>query len=235
MNHLNNRTMAARRVLVVEDEEMVAEVVGRYLRRDGYAVEVVHDGVAALGAFAREEPDLVVLDIMLPGIDGLDVCRRIRERAATPIILLTALDREVDKVNGLLLGADDYVTKPFSPRELAARVAAVLRRGNAAATRTSAVRFGGVTLDDVARTVTLDGMPVIVTAREFDLLLHLATHAGRVFTREQLIETVWGDDFDGDADTVTVHIRRLRAKVEADPSHPAHLKTVWGVGYRLDP
>jgi DNA-binding response OmpR family regulator len=216
---------------------MVAEVVERYLRRDGYDVDVAYDGNAALDAFQRLAPDLVVLDIMLPGIDGLEVCRRIREQASTPVILLTARDREADKVNGLGLGADDYVTKPFSPRELVARVEAVLRRANGPATASTVrneLRFGELTLDPVSRAVHLRGDPVALTAREFDLLLYLAQHPGRVFTREQLMDAIWDQDFEGDAGTVTVHVRRLRTKIEQDASRPAYLRTVWGVGYKFE-
>ncbi|MEI7926461.1 MAG: response regulator transcription factor [Chloroflexota bacterium] len=227
-------TTNAHRILVVEDETMVAEVVQRYLRRDGYLVDVVHDGRAALAAFAATQPALVVLDVMLPGIDGLELCRRIRAAGDTAIILLTARDGEADRINGLAIGADDYVTKPFSPGELAARVQAVLRRA-APASRTGMLRFGNVTVDEQARTVEVSGVSANLTTREFDLLVHLARHPGCVFTREQLLAAVWSDDFEGDAGTVTVHVRRLRSKIEDDASNPAHLKTVWGVGYRLDP
>jgi len=229
----------ARRILVVEDEDMVADVVARYLRRDGYEVEVAHDGDAGLAAYRRDAPDLVVLDVMLPGIDGLEVCRRIREDGVTPVILLTARDREADKINGLGLGADDYVTKPFSPRELVARVEAVLRRA-AQPVRPSGPdggrprRFGDLEVDSVKRTVLLRGDPVALTAREFDLIAYLAEHPGRVFSREQLMDAIWDEDFEGDAGTVTVHVRRLRTKIERDPSRPAYLRTVWGVGYKFE-
>jgi len=229
----------AKRILVVEDEDMVADVVERYLRRDGYEVEVAHDGAAGLAAYRRGAPDLVVLDVMLPGIDGLEVCQRIREDGATPVILLTARDREADKINGLGLGADDYVTKPFSPRELVARVEAVLRR-TAAPVRTAdsaggrPLRFGDLEVDPVKRTVLLRGEPVALTAREFDLLAYLAEHPGRVFSREQLMDAIWDEDFEGDAGTVTVHVRRLRTKIEQDPSRPVYLRTVWGVGYKFE-
>ena len=229
----------ARRVLVVEDEAMVAEVVERYLKRDGYDVDVAHDGQAGLDAFHRLAPDLVVLDVMLPGIDGLEVCRQIRAEGATPVILLTARDREADKINGLGLGADDYVTKPFSPRELVARVEAVLRRAASSANgaTTSArgeLHFSELKIDPVKRTVLLRDEPVALTAREFDLLLYFAEHPGRVFTREQLMDAIWDQDFEGDAGTVTVHVRRLRTKIEQDPSRPAYLRTVWGVGYKFE-
>ena len=228
--------MTDERILVVEDEPMVAEVVERYLRRDGHVVRVVHDGEAALDAFERFQPDLIVLDVMLPGVDGLEVCRRVRARAETPIIMLTARGEEIDKLLGLELGADDYLTKPFSPRELAARVKAVLRRsGRRAEAEGEVLRFGDLRINALARTVEDRRGPVRLTAREFDLLYHLARHPGRVFTRDELMNTVWDYEFPGDAGTVTVHIRRLREKLEADPSRPRHLKTVWGVGYKFEP
>ncbi len=226
--------MSPPRILVVEDEVMVAEVVERYLRRDGHLVDVVHDGTAALAAIESTHPALVVLDVMLPGLDGLEVCRRIRAAGDTAIILLTARDSEADRINGLALGADDYVTKPFSPGELAARVQAVLRRAHPASL-TDEMRFGQVTVDEQARSVSVAGVAANLTAREFDLLVHFLRHPGRVFTREQLVSAVWSDDFEGDAGTVTVHVRRLRSKLEEDASAPVHLKTVWGVGYRFDP
>ena len=228
--------MSQERILVVEDEPMVAEVVERYLRRDGHDVLVVHDGVAALEAFDRFQPDLVVLDLMLPGVDGTEVCRRVRARSQTPVIMLTARGEEVDKLLGLGIGADDYITKPFSPRELAARVNAVLRR----AAQQSKVdgdwlRFDDLRINGRARTVEDGRGPISLTAREFDLLFHLAQHPGQVFSREQLMDSVWDYEFAGDASTVTVHMRRLRAKLEVDPSRPRHLKTVWGVGYKFEP
>jgi len=228
-------TTTGRRILVVEDEAMVAEVVERYLRRDGHVVEVLHDGASAVEALESRPPDLVVLDIMLPNIDGLDLCRHIRATGDTPVILLTARDGEADRVAGLALGADDYVTKPFSPRELAARVQAVLRRAGGGSATATELRFGSLVVRTGPRTVTRDGVPVPLTAREFDLLVHFARHPGQVFSREQIVSAVWGDAFEGDEGTVTVHVRRLRAKVEPDASAPVHLKTVWGVGYRFDP
>ena len=215
---------------------MVAEVVGRYLRRDGHDVRVVHDGVRAVEAFGEFLPDLVVLDLMLPGIDGMEVCRRIRARAETPIIMLTARGEELDRVLGLELGADDYVTKPFSPRELAARVKAVLRRsGRTAISEGDVLRFEDLRISGRARSVEDARGPITLTAREFDLLFFLAGRAGQVFSREQLMNEVWDYEFAGDAGTVTVHVRRLRAKLEPDPSRPRHLKTVWGVGYKFEP
>jgi DNA-binding response OmpR family regulator len=224
------------RVLVVEDEPMVADVVERYLRRDGHEVRKVHDGHRALEEFDAFGPDLIVLDVMLPGIDGLEVCRRVRERAQTPIIMLTARVEEVDKLVGLGLGADDYVTKPFSPREIAARVAAVLRRAAHHAIGThESLRFGALRINPRTRSVEDARGPLALTTLEFDLLFHMARHPGQVFSREQLMTSVWDFESSGDSSTVTVHMRRLRAKVEADPSRPRHLKTVWGVGYKFEP
>ena len=225
-----------RRILVVEDERMVAEVVERYLRRDGFAVRTVHDGAQALDEFASFGPDLVVLDLMLPRVDGFEVCRKIRERAQTPIIMLTARGEEADKVLGLGLGADDYVCKPFSPAELAARVGAVLRR---AAPREAGegetLRFPDLRINPVSRVVERSDGALHLTAREFDLLYHLARHPGQVFSRDQLMSAVWDFDYGGETSTVTVHMRRLRSKVEEDPARPRHLKTVWGVGYKFEP
>jgi DNA-binding response OmpR family regulator len=226
----------AQRILVVEDEPMVAEVVERYLRRDGYEVSAVNDGIAAMTAFDKLSPDLVVLDLMLPGLDGMEISRRIRAKSETPIIMLTARAEEIDKLLGLGIGADDYVTKPFSPRELAARVKTVLRRASRAPVAGSeALRFVGLRVDRRGRTVESDRGSIDLTAREFDLLYHLASHAGQVFSREQLMDAVWDYTYAGDAETVTVHIRRLRTKIEADPSRPRYLKTVWGVGYKFEP
>ncbi len=228
-------TTNERRVLVVEDELMVAEVVERYLRRDGYLVRVVHDGHSALSESERFAPDLIVLDVMLPGIDGIEVCRRLRERSAMPVIMLTARGEEVDKLVGLGIGADDYVTKPFRPRELVARVAAVLRRSDVrSGVDGDAIRVDDLRINGRTRTVE-DGRGAIqLTAREFDLFFHLARHPGQVFTRDQLMNAVWDYAYAGDTNTVTVHMRRLRSKVERDPSRPRHLKTVWGVGYKFE-
>ncbi|MCL4241532.1 MAG: response regulator transcription factor [Dehalococcoidia bacterium] len=223
------------RILVVEDEPMVAEVVERYLRRDGHEVTLAFDGRAACQEFERSLPDLVVLDLMLPGMDGLEVFRRLREASATPVIMLTARGNESDRLRGLDLGADDYVTKPFSPRELASRVRAVLRRSGASAPSTEKLNFDRLQIDASTRTVEVDGRLVMLTAREFDILYHLARHPSHVFGREQLLSSIWEHDFDGDASTVTVHVRRLRAKIELDPSRPAHIRTVWGVGYKFEP
>ena len=227
--------MTQDRILVVEDEPTVAEVVDRYLRRDGYNVCVVHDGLRGMEEYDRFQPDLVVLDLMLPGLDGMEVCRRIRSHATTPVIMLTARGDEVDKLVGLEIGADDYVTKPFSPRELAARVKAVLRRTAAIPQDGDMLRFDHLRISGRTRTVEDERGAISLTAREFDLVFFLARHAGQVFSRDQLLDSVWDFEFPGDAGTVTVHMRRLRSKIEADPSRPRHLKTVWGVGYKFEP
>jgi two-component system response regulator ResD len=225
-------------VLVVDDEPTIGEVVGRYLQRAGYATRVAHDGRGALAAVEAERPDLVVLDLMLPGVDGLEVMRRLRDRdpaSRLAIIVLTARGEESDRVIGLRLGADDYVVKPFSPAELVARVDAVLRRVDTAGEPEPPLRFDGLEIDPSARTVAVDGEPVALSQREFDVLLFLARHPGRAFTRSQLMDHVWQYSFYTDTSTVTVHIRRLRAKIERDPAHPRFVETVWGVGYRFAP
>jgi DNA-binding response OmpR family regulator len=224
------------RVLVVDDDPNVAEVVQRYLERDGFRVEVVADGLLALERALADLPDLMVLDLMLPGLDGLEVCRRLRAVAPVPVIMLTAKGAETDRIVGLDLGADDYMSKPFSPRELASRVKAVLRRAAAPLARTelpTTLSAGGIDVDVSARQATLHGEPIPLTAREFDLLAHLMRHPRRAFRREELLEAVWGWTY-GDTSTVTVHVRRLREKIEADPATPEHLTTVWGVGYRFE-
>jgi DNA-binding response OmpR family regulator len=220
-------------VLVVDDEPIVRDVVVRYLRQDGLATLEAGDGDDARALIEQRRPDLVVLDVMLPGTDGLELCRWIRGRSDVPVILLTARGEEADRIVGLELGADDYVTKPFSPRELATRVRTVLRRSNGASPPRERIEFGDVVLDGAGREVTKSGVPVVLTAKEFDLLWFLASHPGRVFSRDQLMSTVWGYEAAVDTGTVTVHVRRLREKVEADPAKPRHLQTVWGVGYRL--
>lgn len=227
--------MTPDRILVVEDEPMVAQVVERYLRRDGHDVVVVGDGRAAMAEVNKLQPDLIVLDLMLPGVDGMEVCRWVRARGQTPIIMLTARGEEMDKLVGLGLGADDYVTKPFSPRELAARVKAVLRRAAQSSNgEGDSLRFGDLRINARSRTVENELGPVNLTAREFDLLHYLASHPGQVFSREQLMDAVWDFEFPGDTSAVTVQVRRIRAKVEVDPSRPRHLKTVWGVGYKFE-
>jgi len=226
---------APRRVLVVEDEPMVAEVVERYLRRDGYDVKMAYDGLEALRLFRGWVPDLVILNLMLPHMDGLEVCRRMRAASETPIIMLTARGDEPDRLLGLGLGADDYVTKPFSPRELAARARAVLRRSAGAASSGQVLRFGDLLVNGLSRQVQKDGRPVELTAKQFDLLFFLARQPGRVFSREQLMNAVWDFEFPGDSSTVTVHVRRLRVKLEDNPEHPRHIKTVRSIGYKFEP
>lgn len=224
-------------VLVVDDEPTIAEVVARYLERAGYRTRVAADGPAAIEAAARQRPDLVVLDLMLPGIDGLEVMRRLRDqdRERIAVILLTAKGEESDRIVGLRLGADDYVVKPFSPAELVARVDAVLRRIDTSPEHEAAIELDDLTIDPTARRLIVRGDEVQLTQREFDLLLFLARHPGQVFSRNQLMDAVWQYSFYSDTSTVTVHIRRLRAKIESDPAQPRHIQTVWGVGYRFQP
>ena len=226
--------MTEQRVLVVDDEPIVREVLGRYLEREGYQVGVAADGEEAIERFAQAPPDLVVLDLMMPRLDGAGVLDWIRRRAQTPVIMLTARGEETDRVVGLEMGADDYVTKPFSPREVIARVRAVLRRsaGDAGDGR---IDRGDLSIDPWARRATLRGAALTLTPKEFDLLHHFAANPGVVFSRIELLEDLWDFAFDGDPSTVTVHIRRLREKIEDDPSRPRHLVTVWGAGYRFDP
>ena len=223
------------RILVVEDEESFSDALSFMLRREGYEVVIASDGNAALAAFDKHGPDLVLLDLMLPGLSGTEVCRQIRSHSSVPIIMLTAKDGEVDKVVGLELGADDYVTKPFSSRELLARVRAVLRRhGESLDLLPPAVEAGPVRLDIERHVVTVRGEQVAMPLKEFDLLEILVRNAGRVLTRGQLIDRVWGSDYVGDTKTLDVHVKRLRAKVEEDPAHPVHLLTVRGLGYKYE-
>jgi DNA-binding response OmpR family regulator len=224
-------------ILVVEDEPNIAEVVSLYLQRAGYAVELRADGQEALEWLAHSRPDLVILDLMLPRVDGLEITRWLRAHAATPIIMLTARREETDRILGLELGADDYVVKPFSPRELVSRVKAVLRRtqGFPTATATPPLKVGELTIDPATRLVNLAGVEKSLTAKEFDLLYWLARHPRQVFTRDQLLDQVWGLTAYIDPSTVTVHIRRLREKLEPDPSNPRHIQTVWSVGYKFEP
>ena len=222
-------------ILVVDDEPTITDVVSRYLERAGYVTWVAADGPNALRIAGESRPDLVVLDLMLPGMDGLEVMRQLRERERTSVILLTAKGEHADRIIGLRLGADDYVAKPFSPAELVARVDAVLRRVRDSPKLEEPIAFDGLELDPVARRVTVRGEETQLTVREFELLLFLARHPGRVFSREQLMDAVWQYSFYTDTSTVTVHVRRLRAKIEADPSTPRWLQTVWGVGYRFQP
>ncbi len=225
-------------IMVVEDEPSVGEVLQLYLRRAGFAVTLIQDGKKALELLASQLPALVILDLMLPGVDGWEITRWLRAQAGSnvPIIMLTARGQEIDRIAGLELGADDYVVKPFSPQELVSRVRAVLRRAQPSAGRDKepALLFSDLNIDPQARLVTVNGAEKSLTAREFDLLYLLAQHPRQVFTRDQLLERVWGEDEYIDSSTVTVHIRRLREKIEPDPANPRHLQTVGGVGYRFE-
>jgi DNA-binding response OmpR family regulator len=222
-------------VLVVDDEPMVRGVVVRYLEQEGYRTLQAGDGDTARALLEQDEPSLVVLDLMLPGTDGLALCRWIRGRSQLPVIMVTALGEEADRLTGLELGADDYLTKPFSPRELVARIRAVLRRSRDSAAKAERIDVDDLVIDSARREVTRRGEPLQLTTLEFDLLWFLAGHPNRLFTRRQLMDEVWGYRSALDTGTVTVHIRRLRSKVEDDPSQPRHLETVWGSGYRFTP
>ena len=225
---------STKHILVVEDDPTISEVVARYLQREGYEAEIALDGEQAISRAAEINPDLVVLDLMLPKIDGYEVCRILRAKGPVPIIMLTAKGEETDKLVGLNLGADDYMTKPFSPRELVARVKAVLRRSAMPPVDSGdMLRYPDLSIDPRTRRVIANGRGVELTAKEFDLLMFLAQYPGRVFTREQLLNDVWDYAFVGDSSTVTVHMRRLREKIERDPARPRHLLTVWGVGYKF--
>jgi two-component system response regulator ResD len=221
-------------VLVVDDEPSVRDVVVRYLKQEGYDTLEAGDGDTARDLLETQTPSLVVLDLMLPGMDGLTLCRWIRERSQLPVIMITALGEETDRLAGLEVGADDYMTKPFSPRELVARVKAVLRRSSPSAT-VARIEFGDLVLDSARREALKAGSALRLTTLEFDLLWFLASNPDRVFERGELMEAVWGYTSELDTGTVTVHVRRLRAKIEDDPSRPRHLETVWGSGYRLTP
>jgi DNA-binding response OmpR family regulator len=222
-------------VLVVDDEPTIREVVVRYLERAGYRTLEAADGNRARELLEGDTADLVVLDVMLPGTDGLELCRWIRSRSRVPVIMLTARGEESDRIVGLELGADDYVTKPFSPRELAARVRTVLRRVEPAVAEEARLELGGLALDGPSREVMRHGEAVRLTAKEFDLLWFLASHPRRVFSRDDLMRRIWGYSAALDTGTLTVHVRRLREKLEDDPSRPRHLETVWGIGYRFSP
>ncbi|MBC8160935.1 MAG: response regulator transcription factor [Roseiflexaceae bacterium] len=227
--------MSGELILVVDDEATIVEVVELYLQREGFRVVTAATGPAAIAAMSAERPDLVVLDLMLPGIGGLEITKQVRTAGNLPIIMLTARGSETDRVVGLELGADDYVTKPFSPRELVARIKAVLRRTQAGSEPDDAqvLVIGGLRLDAKSHMVTLDSQQLSLTLREFELLAFLMRNPGQVFTREQLLDNVWGYEFASELSTVTVHVRRLREKIERDPTNPTVLQTVWGVGYRL--
>jgi len=223
-------------VLIVDDEPIVRDVVVRYLQRDGFDTLEAGDGDAARSIIESGAPDLVVLDVMLPGMDGLALCRWIRADSALPVIMLTARGEAADRIVGLELGADDYVTKPFSPRELAIRVRNVLKRADVPPeTAATTLTFDELTINGTTREVTLSGEPVRLTGKEFDLLFFLASNPREVFSRKQLMDRVWGYEAALDTGTVTVHIRRLRSKIEPDPSAPRRLETLWGVGYRFVP
>jgi len=227
-----------KRILVVEDDKDIIELVRYNLEKDGYQVGATGDGATGLAQLRKTPPDLLILDLMLPKLSGLEICKEVRKDVSLnrlPILILTAKGEEADRVVGLELGADDYVTKPFSPRELAARVRSVLRRSNGSSPTRETISFGEVVLDGGSREARLAEAPVQLTAKEFELLWFLASHPRHVFSRDQLMNRVWGYEAAVDTGTVTVHIRRLREKIEADPSRPRHLQTVWGVGYRLDP
>jgi DNA-binding response OmpR family regulator len=225
------------RILVVEDEPSIREVVSLYLRRAGYQVTVAGDGQAALDSLSHELPDLVVLDLMLPQVNGLEITRWLRERGDTPIIMLTARREERDRIAGLEMGADDYVVKPFSPQELVSRVRAVLRRTQSSGPEGNMVplNYGDLHIDPQSREVRVRDQEVMLTAKEFDLLWTMARHPRQVFSRDQLLDLVWGLTEYIDPSTVTVHVRRLREKVEADPSEPLYIQTVWGIGYKFEP
>lgn len=231
--------IARRRVLIVDDESSIREVLAHYLEAAGFAVIEAPDGAAALRLSEASPPDLVVLDLMLPGIDGLEVCRRLRAQSAIPILMLTAKTEEEDKLAGFGIGADDYVTKPFSPREVVVRVRALLRRVEAlsvpAMVLDDTLRIGGLVIRPQLRQVEREGASLDLTAKEFDLLRFLAEHPRQVFSRQQLLDQVWDIGYYGDASTVTVHICRLREKLEVDATRPHHLRTVWGVGYKFEP
>ncbi len=222
------------RILVVEDEESFSDALSFMLRKEGFSVAVAPTGPDALAQFERIPADLILLDLMLPGMSGTDVCRAIRASSRVPIIMVTAKDSELDKVLGLELGADDYVTKPFSSRELVARIRAVLRRNADDVESTSVVQSGPVRIDSERHEVQVEGRVVSLPLKEFDLLEYLVRNAGRVLTRGQLIDRIWGSDYVGDTKTLDVHIKRLRAKVEPDPAHPVHLLTVRGLGYKYE-
>ncbi len=231
-------------ILVVDDEATIREVVRKYLELEDFIVIEADTGTRALDILAEQRPDLVVLDIMLPGIDGLSLARSLRRESGytplavdgdIPIVMLTARKSEVDRLEGFELGADDYVVKPFSPRELVARIKAVLRRANPAEKTEQPLEFPDISIDPTTRTVLVRGETASLTAKEFDLLWFLARHPRQVFSRTQLLDKVWGYEFYGDESTITVHVRRLREKIEQDASHPAHIQTVWGVGYKFDP
>ncbi len=224
-------------IAIVEDEPNIREVIRLYLKRADFSVVSFEDGLAAFEAFNQQMPDLIILDLMLPGMDGFTLMRQLRDRSDVPVILLTSRREESDRIAGLELGADDYVIKPFSPQELVSRVRAVLRRSRPLQepVSTQTLVFGDLVINPQTRGVQIQNNEILLTAKEFDLLMHLALHPRQVFTRDQLLESVWGMADYIDPGTVTVHIRRLREKIEGDPSLPNRLVTVWGVGYKFEP
>jgi DNA-binding response OmpR family regulator len=224
-------------IAVVEDEPSISEVVSLYLKRAGYQVQLYADGLVAQEAFSRQVPDLIILDVMLPGLDGFTLTRTLRNHSEVPIILVTSRREESDRIAGLELGADDYVVKPFSPQELVSRVRAVLRRiSKEERSHTDApINFPSLSIDPQTRLMVAQGKGVPLTAKEFDMLYHFMRHPHQVFSRDQLLESIWGLSEYIDPSTVTVHIRRLREKIETDPSNPTHLQTIWGVGYKFEP
>lgn len=224
-------------VLIVEDEESLADPLAFLLRKEGFEATIVADGPSALAEFERSGADIVLLDLMLPGMSGTDVCKQLRARSSVPVIMVTARDSEIDKVVGLELGADDYVTKPYSARELIARIRAVLRRGaenDDPALADGVLEAGPVRMDVERHVVSVNGSPITLPLKEFDLLEYLMRNSGRVLTRGQLIDRVWGADYVGDTKTLDVHVKRLRSKIESDPANPVHLVTVRGLGYKLE-
>ena len=224
-------------ILVVDDERSISEVISLYLTRAGYRVKIANDGQSALKELARQMPDLVVLDLMLPEVDGLEITRQLRAVGDTPIIMVTARREEADRILGLEMGADDYMVKPFSPQELVSRVRAVLRRAQGAPAQSTerALEFDSIRIDPVTRLVTMAGVEISLTAKEFDLLWFMANHPRQVFNRDQLLDRVWGETDYIDPSTVTVHVRRVREKIEPDAANPRHIHTVWGVGYKFEP
>jgi two-component system response regulator ResD len=228
-----------RRILIVDDEPTVREVLGQYLQLEGYMVLQAADGLEALRVAEASPPDLVILDLMLPGIDGLDVCSRLRAKSAVPILMLTARTEDADKFAGFEAGTDDYITKPFRAREVVLRVQAIMRRIEAVSAPAmvfdSDLRFGALVIRPRLHQAERDGVPLDLTIKEFELLLYLATHPGQVCTRRDLLRHVWSYEYFDGGSTITVHMRRLREKVEPDPARPRHLRTVWGVGYRFEP
>src|SRR5512136_3004179 len=233
-----SRATMSKTILVVDDDPTIRDVLERYLQREGFAVLTAADGQTALQKASSEKPDLVVLDLMLPHVDGWEICRRLRAESTVPVLMLTARGEEYERILGLGLGADDYVTKPFSPGEVVARIQAIFRRiemaRSPAPLSAETIHIGEIVIDPSVRQVTVKGQPVTLTAKEFDLLHYLASHPRQVFSREQLLDQVWGYTYAGETSTVTVHVRHLREKIETDPANPRLIETVWGVGYRFN-